>query len=378
LIGGSWGAVACRINRERSPIQSLTRVALLVGFGFFASSASVSGQALPAGQATVTIEDDFGRDITLQPPVRRSIVFNAYTLELIRAVAGMDVVVGVDALVGHDHAYWPTVTPEMIVGQGQMAANYEAIVALHPDVVFFPRNSVWQQAAAALKPFGIPVVVLTAWDPDRNDFNVDMLGRIYRQPERAARLIAYCQDLRALLEDRLRGVQPKTVYLEEERSYTTVLKGSGWNSMIENADAVNIFHDVNVHDQPKARGDNQVFEIDPEDVLTRKPDLIVKLDQRGIFETQPRTYAASTLRSMAARPGFDQLESVRNDKVYLLDGRLTHGCSKLIGSFQLAKWLYPDRFRDIDPSRQANDWMRRFQGVPPAQDQYWVPLAAVR
>jgi iron complex transport system substrate-binding protein len=378
LIGGRWAAVACRINRERWPVQSLTRVALLVACGFLASSESVFGQATQAGQRTLTIEDDFGRGITLQPPVRRSVVFNAYTLELIRAVAGMDVVVGVDALVGHDHAYWPTVTPEMIVGQGQMTPNYEAIVALHPDVVFFPRNSVWQQAAAALKPFGIPVVVLTAWDPDRNDFNVDMLGRIYQQRERATRLITYCHDLRALLEDRLSGVQPKSVYLEEERSYTTVLKGSGWNTMIENAGAVNIFHDVNVHDQPKARGDNQVFEIDPEDVLARKPDLIIKLDQRGIFETQPQTYAANTLRSMAARPGFDQLDSVKNGEVYLLDGRLTHGCSKLIGSFQLAKWLYPDRFRDIDPSRQAYDWMRQFQHVPPAREQYWVPLAAVR
>jgi len=358
-----------------SSVWRLTRMTLGIAFGILVFAASVSGQA---DQSTLTINDDFGRTVTLRLPVKRSVVFNAYTLELIRAIAGMNVVVGVDALVGHDHFYWPTVTPDMVVGQGQMTANYEAIVALHPDVVFFPRNSVWQQAAKALEPFGIPVVVLTAWDPDRDAFNADMLGRIYQQPERAARLTRYCQDLRALLEDRLGGVQPKTVYLEEERSYTTVLKGSGWNTMIEGAHAVNIFGDVNVHDQPKARGDNQVFEIDPEDVLARKPDLIVKLDQRGVFETQPPAYVTSTLRSIAARPGFDQLEAVRNHQVYLLDGKLTHGCTKLIGSIQLAKWLYPDRLRDIDPDREANEWMRRFQGLPAPRDRYWVPLAAVR
>ena len=67
-----------------------------------------------AGEAwagdSVTFEDDVGRQITLPVPVKRTVVFNRYTTEFIRAIAGMGVVVGDDIDPTKEPDYWPTVT----------------------------------------------------------------------------------------------------------------------------------------------------------------------------------------------------------------------------------------------------------------------------
>lgn len=49
-------------------------------------------------------------------------------------------------------------------------------------------------------------------------------------------------------------------------------------------------------------------------------------------------------------------------------------CSKIVGALQIAKWLYPDRFTDIDPDAVMRQWLEEFQGVP-APGHYWTRLA---
>jgi iron complex transport system substrate-binding protein len=353
-------------------------IALLIGAIFGVrqlpgfSSAARPARDSSAGKEILRFRDDVGREIELPVPVTRTVAFNRYTTEFIRAIAGMKVIVGVDFDAAKASAYWPGVTNAMVVGQGQTAPNYESIIAVKPDVVFFPRNSLWEEASRVLKPFGIPVVVLTGWDVLKHEENVELLGRIYRMEERAAELNAFYTHYRDLLAERLKGIQKKRVYMEEVGEFKTLLKGSGWHDMIESGGGLNVFGDVKILDQPSARGTVQGFDTDPEEILARKPDVIIKLYPNQYESIDPAN-ALNILKGIAARPGFSELPAVRNRQVYSISYYHASGCSKIVGALQIAKWLYPERFTDIDPAEAMRVWLEKFQGVP-YPGGYWISL----
>lgn len=356
---------------------------MLAGLGLFTLFAGACSQEQGAADTastsmgeTLSFADDVGRTVTLTLPVRRTVVFNRYTTEFIRAIAGTDVLVGVDIKAGT--AYWPTVTPEMFAGQGQLNPNFEAIVAMRPDVVFFPRNSDWQAASETLAAFNIPVVVLTCWDVLKHEENATLIGRIYEHPEKAEKLNAFYRHYRDLLAERLKGVQKKRVYIEEVGDYKTLLKGSGWHDMVEEGGGLNVFGDVEILGQNSARGNVQGFEVDPEEILARKPDVIIKL-QPGQYEPHNAAFSKDVLERLVARPGFSQLPAVKTGEVYHLSYYHASASSKIVGALQIAKWLYPDRFEDIDPAAAMKVWLEEFQGVPyPATGRYWTSLPIVR
>jgi iron complex transport system substrate-binding protein len=338
----------------------------------------------PATQAqaqihTLSFHDDVGRTLTLKTPLKRVVVFNRYTTEFVRAVAGMQPVVGVDIDSARSHSYWPTVTPAMLAGQGQSSPNFEAIVAMQPDAVFFPRNSDWQKAATVLGRFGIPVVVVTAWDVLKHEENVTLFGKLFEQAQRAEKLNAFYRRYRDLLAQRLQAIPPtqrKRVYIEEVGNYRTLLKGSGWHDMVELGGGINVFGDVSILDQPSARGSVQGFSVDPEEVIARRPDVIVKLEPAQ-YEPHSRAFSAQVLETLAARPGFERLAAVRSGQVYHISYYLAGGCSKIIGALQIAKWLYPERFREIDPDQVMRVWLEDFQQVP-APGGYTASMAELR
>jgi iron complex transport system substrate-binding protein len=316
--------------------------------------------------------------LTLTTPLKRVVVFNRYTTEFVRAVAGMQPVVGVDIDAARNRDYWPTVTPSMLAGQGQSSPNFEAIVGMRPDAVFFPRNSDWGKAAAVLEKFGIPVIVMTAWDVLKHEENVSLLGRLFGQPQRAARLNAFYRGYRDLLAQRLQdlGSQRRRVYIEEVGDYKTLLKGSGWHDMVELGGGRNVFGDVNVFEQPAARGNVQGFSVDPEEILARRPDVIIKLEAAQ-YLPHSRAYSEQVLQGIAARPGFARLPAVQSGRVYHMSYYLAGACSKIVGALQIAKWLYPERFADIDPLQAMRIWLEELQHVP-APGGYSVSLAELR
>lgn len=334
--------------------------------------AATPAQAAPR----VNIVDDLQRSVPLVLPLKRVVIFNRYTTEFVRAIGAMDAVVGTDIDVarhGHLQRYWPTVTREMFAGSGGMSPNYEALVAMRPDAVLMPRNSDWARAATLLAPMGIAVVVVTAWDYLKHEFNVELLGRLFAQPQRAADLNRWFRGWRTRLDERIAPIaqadRPR-VYFEEVGDWRSVLPGSGWHDMIEAAGGRNLFGDVRLGDAASPRGSVNNFVVDPEDVLERRPDVIVKL-QPGQYEPHPREFAREVLAQMARRPALATLPAVRAQRLYHLSYYLAGGCSKITGALQLAQWLHPQRLRSLDPLQAMDEWLERWQGVPRQRGYAW-------
>jgi iron complex transport system substrate-binding protein len=366
----------------RSDGASAPRRRLLGAVAALAGAAALTPAraATPAQAAPrVTIVDDLQRSVPLVLPLRRVVIFNRYTTEFVRAIGAMGAVVGTDIDVGRHGRYWPTVTREMFAGQGGMSPNYEAIIAMRPDAVLMPRNSDWARAATLLAPMGIAVVVVTAWDYLKHEFNVELLGRLFAQPQRAEELNRWFRGWRTRLDERIAPIamadRPR-VYFEEVGDWRSVLPGSGWHDMIEAAGGRNLFGDVRLGDAASPRGSVNNFVVDPEEVLERRPDAIVKL-QPGQYEPHPREFAREVLEQMARRPALASLPAVRAQRLYHLSYYLAGGCSKITGALQLAQWLHPQRLRGLDPMQAMDEWLERWQGVPRQRGYAWS-LAELR
>ncbi|WP_050528436.1 ABC transporter substrate-binding protein [Pseudorhodobacter aquimaris] len=240
-----------------------------------------------------TIIDDVGRSVEVDLPIKRAVIFNRYSVEFARAIGAIDQVVGTGASTFRDPDYWPQFTQDNVVGQGQNDLNYEAIIAKNPDLVILPRNGVYEEAARQLEPFGIPVMVITAWDTLKHVENVELMSRLFGHEEQAARLVNYYTGYHKLLADRLQGVPAVPVYLEEKRPLVTVTQGSGWHDMIAAGGGANVFGDIVIENEAAARGNPNAFTIDPEEIVQRAPAMIVKLEP-GSYTAIPEDQFANT------------------------------------------------------------------------------------
>lgn len=311
----------------------------------------------------VLFTDDMGRQVAVQQPVERAVIFNRYGVEFARALGAMDRVVGVDQSTYRDPPYWPELNPDMIVGAGQAAPNYEAIVSARPDIVVLPRNGAWEEAIAQLEPFGIPVMVITAWDATKHVQNVSLMGELFDAPERAQELNDFYTGYLALLEERLNGVEPVSIYIEETRPLVTVTPGSGWHDMALQGGALNVFGGIDIAAEPASRGNVNAYTIDPEELVSRSPEVIFRLVP-GSYQAIPADTYAQAWAELSARDEIRATPAWQSENTHLVNYYLAGGASKITGALQIAKWAHPDLFADIDPEDAMRVWIEEFQGLP--------------
>src|SRR5690606_3808140 len=216
-----------------------------------------------AESGEITVVDDQDREVTIDGPVERAVVTLSYNNEFVEAIGAGDRGVGVNRVpyLGFGE--------EEIVGESIGELNYEAIVALDPDVAIIPRNGVWQEAADQLEDFGIPVVVVTSWDIEVFDETIEILGTVFGEPEGAQAVKDFHEEIVTEVATRVEGTEPVPVYWETDQPYITALPGSGFDQVITGAGGTNVFGDIE-------GGDAQhEITIDPAAVVERDPAVIV-------------------------------------------------------------------------------------------------------
>lgn len=313
-----------------------------------------------AEAASVTVVDDQDREVVIPQPVERAVVLNSYTNEFVRAIGKGDTVVGIDRA-SLDRLPYLDLGEDAIIAEGLDQLNYESIAELDPDVVILPRNAVWAEAAEQLESFSIPVVVATAWDTDVVEDTITLLGQVLGADDAAASVIAFKDEITALLAERLEGVEARTVYLETVDPYLTTLPGSGFHAMIEAAGGENIFADASGGDA------QEELTVDPAEVVTRDPSFI-------FHEFEPSAEAvdrfADIREEIAARPAWSGIEAVETGQIAIANGWTTSALGKAIGALYLATWLHPEAFDGIDPDSYLSRWVEEFQdagAIDPAE-----------
>jgi len=276
----------------------------------------------------ITVTDGLGREVTVPAPPQRIISLAPSNTEILFAIGAGDQVVGVTEFCN----YPPEAqTREKIGGFSAKTISVEKIVALEPDLVFSV-GEIQQPVIEALEQVGIPVVALAARTFDEVYADIQLAGRLTGHPEEAAQVVAQMKQRVAAVQEKVAAIPPEerlTVFWEVwDEPLITAGPGTFIGQMIEMAGGVNIFADV-TEDWPQ---------VSVEEVVKRNPAVILG----------PDTHADKlTPEQIAQRPGWDQIEAVRNGRIHLINGDITSRPGpRLADALEaIAQALYPDLFK---------------------------------
>lgn len=347
-----------------------------------ACAASPTAAATKAGDTgdereTVTITDELDREVELQIPVKKVYADLWYQTEIVRAIGAGDTIVSIDdtsspTINTANAEYFAEFADTPSAGDYE-EPNWEVIAESGAEVFLARRNSPWQEAEEKLAPFGIKVVVVSTWDPKVLREELPLLGQIFGEEEGAAELAALYDEIDDLLTTRLEGVEPKTVYFENNADNVTSVPGSGWHDAIVAGGGDNIFADVDVADDSSANV--HTYTIDPADVIERNPDVIIHNGVDGLttgYAAWTPEQLSGQAEKIAARAGFDGTTAVKNGDVYVFNNFFYSALGKQIGALAVATWLHPDEFADVNLDDYLGRWLE-IQGVEakPATDYYY-------
>ena len=305
---------------------------------------------------TQVVTDSIGRQVELQYPVTRAVVANAYNAELINAVGAVENIVGVDYNIYRDQTgFQGRFKENQIIGKSQRELNYEKIIELAPQVLILTGNGTYGDAEKKLGAFGIKVLVCDAYYTDKFAENCKLLGSVFGREKEAQELSDYFGSKLAYIRERLQNVPKKRVYYEYRRIGNSTVPGDYFYKMLEYAGADNIFKDA------------QNVEVDPEAIIKRNPDYIVKVSAVNAPSTyEPPTFAEhqAIKQELMRRPGWSSISAVQNDKILLMSHYVHGGASKIVGTMYTAKFLYPEELKELHPEQVFKDWLERYQHLP--------------
>lgn len=329
--------------------------ALFAGCSATPSAPSSSSPSADNGTAdTVTIVDEQDREVELPADPDSAVVINSYNVELFVALGLRDAIVGIDDR-SLFRAPYGNFTEDDVVGVDFQSLDYERIATLDPDVVFIPRNGVWEDAVDQLAAFDIPVVVLSVWDPTIWNDNVELIADIFGAQERATEITEFTDSVNDLVAEKTAGLTPVDVYYEDSAAFDSAGASSGKTAALEAAAGNNIFGDVTT-------GGGLVIQVDPVDVIAANPAVVLR-ENISQFPPVEQTTLTDTLTELLSREGWSDIDAVRNNRVIVYNAGPLDAAGRTFSSLYFGSWLHPDAFADVDPDAYVQEWAQTFLGT---------------
>ena len=313
-----------------SAIGDLLSAGLRIGFVVIAPLAlcgAATPQAMPRENTTssspIQVKDEIGRAVRIPQPVRRIVSLAPSVTETLFALG-----VG-DRLVGDtDFCDYPPEAKKKTHIGGPVNPNIEAIAALHPDLVVATREINRRETVYSLERLGIPVYATDPQSVEQVLTSTERLGELLGAGEAGHLLTANVRRRLGELDRRLAGLPPKDVLMVV---WLDPLISVGRNTFLD--DALRHAGARSVIDSPQSWPT-----IDLEEVVHLQPQyLIISNDNNQRVQRE--------LAELQRRPGWRQMDAVRNRRFILLSEAISHPSPRLVdGIEQLARALYPSEF----------------------------------
>jgi iron complex transport system substrate-binding protein len=332
----------------------------------------------------VVVEDVIGRKVTVDAPAKR--IMLGFYIEDYFAVGGDQ---AFDRLVGMSRGWFvksrsdiwkmylaqkPQLARVPDVGNVQdQTFSIEKVLATKPDLVILAD---WQYKALAgdlgrLEKAGIPVVVIdyNAQTLERHLASTRVLGAVTGETARAQRIAGEYKQIVDTITQRLakaKRPQPR-VYIElgdkGPADYSYTYGKSMWGAMAMLAGGNNVAAPFVEAPGP----------IHPEQLMASKPEVILIAGYESVssptaMQIGQGIAAKSVLQRLTGftqRPGWASLPAVKDKRVYAV----YHGATRSIMDAALlqflAKTLYPDLFKDLNPSATYLGFYQRYLPIRP-------------
>ena len=255
--------------------------------------------------------------------------------------------------------------------------DVEALIGCRPDVVLCPIYNynlagINDKVVPALEQAGIPVVVID-YRQDQLDAHLhcmEIIGKIFGMEARAQQLADFYKkqvDIVYSRTDKLKAnaKDAPVFYVEfawkgaadQGLSYSNK---SQWGNILTSIGASTLYADA----------DTEYPEVDPEYILSSDPDGIILLGgwwgndgQMPLGFKSNSDMVDSVMAQYCDRPGWNSLKAVKNGQVYTLCNSLTHDIFSFCSFQQMAKIVYPEEFKDIDPNASLKAFFDEFMPV---------------
>lgn len=377
------------VTKQRSKITipwliAIFAILLLTGCASAPSSepeqpSSPPNQASPATEPeepkVLTFTDTAGKEITLHLPVERSVVLNRNTAEAITLLGAKEAILATGDTTIKNNPYLE-LAGKPDVGETKQV-NLELILSLKPQVVFAYTNRPDQTLEEKLEPAGIKVVRINNYLPEQMDEELRLLGKIFGKTEKAEAFLQWKQSIEQLLADRVADLK------DEEKKSVIALSAGFLNSN----GGYRIFPSKSLGGKPGVgegyatilAGGKDAAEdlewnpaetsttimVDEEYVLKRNPEVITLHGTwLGGYETEETKPFEDALENIMKSTSVSKLKAGQNREIYFFYTNFVGSDKRYIGTLQLAKNLYPERFQDVDPEQYAKEYYEKWLGVP--------------
>jgi ABC-type Fe3+-hydroxamate transport system substrate-binding protein len=350
----------------------------------FVLVAMVGTLALTAWSATIEVTDVLGRKVKVNSPVQR-VALN-FNFEEFTAVAGKD---NWTKVVGISRAPFEGWRPVIFSRYAAVIPNLQAmpdmghtedntfsaekVISLKPDVLFVAEWTfkALQTARQQIEAAGIPIVVIdyNAQLLERHLSSTRVIGKVMGTEVRAEELAKLYEreynDVMARIaksSDKSR----KKVYIELGQAGADTVgnsySGTMWGKMLTTLGAVNVADGK----LPGPWGP-----LNAEAVIADNPDLIFITGSSWVnkpkavktgYQATPEVTRAS-LQPYAARAGWATLKAVKNGEVHAIEAGLCRSLFDFVAMQYIAKRLYPDAFKDVDPDASFRRYHEKYLPV---------------
>ncbi|RLB80738.1 MAG: hypothetical protein DRH24_10160 [Deltaproteobacteria bacterium] len=305
-------------------------------------------------EESIRIKDAMGRSVEVGLPVKRMVVLTSDALEVIRALKADNLVVGINTGIARDPLFWPGLKDKPTVGRW-MEPNYELIVELNPDIIIGYARHPSQDMEKKLATFGITVLRLDFYKIRTLLKEVEILGRILERKKEARQLTDWYRKKMNFMQEKLKDINDRPdVYVESYSKYHTTGPGSGGHEICVLAGGYNIASNFSI----------PYPQITPEWVLAKNPHVIIKATSLSNCYSMSHPDPLQSIRNeIMARPAWDNIRALQDDKVYVMASDIWTGPRAIIGTSYMAKWFHPDIFRNLDPEELHREYLEKFQGI---------------
>jgi cobalamin transport system substrate-binding protein len=291
------------------------------------SPAASSPTATPT-PAPISLTDGLGRAVTLAAPAQRVVSMAPSNTEILSAIGAGDQIVGRDEFSDYPEAAQSL--PSVGGSMGQY--SLEQIAALEPDLVLAGGINTPEQVKS-LEDLDLTVFYLgNPTSLEEMYDNLVTVGQLTGHDGEAKTLMQSLQTRVAAVDKKLATVSDKpAVFYEIDGSDPTkpytAGPGTFIDQLITRAGGVNV----------AASASDQYPQLGLEQLVVSDPAIILLGD--GAYGVTPE--------AVAARPGWEVLAAVKDNKIYTFDDNLvSRPGPRLVDGFeQLAKLLHPELFQ---------------------------------
>ena len=271
--------------------------------------------------------DTLGREIVVETPPLRIVSLAPSVTESLFAIGAGDLVVG-----RTEYCDFPTEVETLptIGGFSANSISVEAILDLEPDLVI-GGSTLQAEIITALETAGINAFVIQPASVEEIIDSLQLLGMITNHQDGASVLVADIQSRINTVSEIVSTIPEEehlTVFYEvwHEPLMTTTLQTFA-GELIQLAGGINIFADIQ-EDYPS---------VSAEQIIEADPDVILGPSSHG---------DQLTVEVISTREGWQDLTSVQNNAIYLIDGNIISRSGPRIADAleMIAAALYPDYF----------------------------------